>query len=708
METKRFEFGEFTLDAREKVLCRNGKPLSVTPKAINLLVVLLENHGHLVEKKDLMNTVWAGNFVEEGNITFTIGLLRKALGDDAQSPHFIETVPRRGYRFIHEVEKFTAKPEINPSVNAGQTIEKRKPKTALVFAAAVILIVSTIIFGGWFLRGAGETVRKVPILSLPFNLEKLSTNGSVFHAVISPDGKNVIYTNGLRGDKQSVWLRQLDTGTNIEIIPLSDDIYLGLAVSPDGNFLYFSRVSKNAEKQADIYRTSIFGGVPQKIISETQGWLSISPDGTKVSFVRCYYRTEEYCSLWIADSTDGKNEKMVASRPSPFRIGDNEFSPDGKKVVFASGQSKNQANEFSLMEANIETGMEHELTTEKFFNIKSLEWLPGGKELLLTASRIPNRNFLIWQVSTVSGKTEPLTKDSENYGVLSLSKNGERLVSTRVREEFRLRLSEMQNPSTSRILADASNAAFAPNGKIYFTSAMSGNEEIWCINPDRSGQRQLTNHLADESRPVISPDSNLIFFASNRTGSVQVWQMNADGSSQKQITQTEGGFPIYVSPDNKWVYYHHGISRTLWRVSLQNGEEQIISDKEKFRFAVSPDGTQIAFSEKQGEEKFLSIISLKDGQTVKTFKYPDSHLRMPELVWMPDGKALAYILTDGELKDNTLWLQTLDGKQPEKISGLGDEEISEARGFAVSPDGNNFTIAQGGWRHDAVLITGIK
>lgn len=704
LETRSFEFGEFTLDAREKVLSRGGKPLSVTPKAINLLLILLENHGHLVERNDLMRAVWADSFVEEANITFTVGLLRKAFEDDAQNPRFIETVPRRGYRFIHQVEKIAAEAENKPPP-VGQTIEKHKPTTAFIFAA--LLFITIIALGGWLIR-KNQTASKIAILNTPFASEKLSTNGKVFQAAISPDGKNVIYASGMRGDRQSVWIRQLDTGANIEIIPPSDNNYVGFAVSPDANFLYFSRIPKNGENQADIYRTTIFGGVPQKIISETQGWISVSPDGAKVSFVRCYYLADENCSLWVADSADGKNEKKIASRPAPFRIGGNKFSPDGKRIAFAAGQSQNQANEFSLMEADIETGAERELTTEKFFNIKNLEWLPGENSLLLTASRIPNKNFYIWQVSADTGKAEPLTKDSENYAALSLSKNGDRLVSTRVREEFRLRLLDVRNSSANRVLADASNAAFSPNGKIYFTSVMSGSEEIWVINPDGSGQRQLTNNSADDSRPVISPDGNSIFFASNRTGAAHVWRMNTDGGDQKQITRTDGGFPIFVSPDNKWIYYQHGINRTLRRVSLESGDEQIVLDKEKFRFAVSPDGTQVAFSEKQGEEKFIVVVSIADGQTIKTYKYPDSNLRMLELVWMPDEKALAYILTDGEFKNNALWRQTTDGKSPEKINALGDDEISEAGGLAVSPDGNSFLISQGGWRHDAVLLSGVK
>jgi DNA-binding winged helix-turn-helix (wHTH) protein/TolB-like protein/Tfp pilus assembly protein PilF len=105
LERQKFEFDDFLLDAKEKIILRGGKPLPITPKAFQLLLVLVENHGHLVEKDELMNAVWADSFVEEANLAFTIGLLRKVLDDDAQKPQFIETVPKRGYRFIAELRE---------------------------------------------------------------------------------------------------------------------------------------------------------------------------------------------------------------------------------------------------------------------------------------------------------------------------------------------------------------------------------------------------------------------------------------------------------------------------------------------------------------------------------------------------------------------------------------------------------------------------
>lgn len=122
LETKSLEFGDFLLDLKEKVLLRNGERLSINPKTYQLLVALIENHGHLVEKEQLMERLWADSFVEDANLAFTVSLLRKTLGDDTQHPRYIETVPRRGYRFIADVR---AANENGSAHNRPTSIEQR-------------------------------------------------------------------------------------------------------------------------------------------------------------------------------------------------------------------------------------------------------------------------------------------------------------------------------------------------------------------------------------------------------------------------------------------------------------------------------------------------------------------------------------------------------------------------------------------------------
>src|SRR6185436_11679903 len=98
-----YEFGRFRVKSDERLLLRGEDHVPLTPKAFDILLTLLENDGRIVNKEDLMKKVWPKTFVEEGNLTQNISLLRKALGESATGPQFIETVPRRGYRFVAPV-----------------------------------------------------------------------------------------------------------------------------------------------------------------------------------------------------------------------------------------------------------------------------------------------------------------------------------------------------------------------------------------------------------------------------------------------------------------------------------------------------------------------------------------------------------------------------------------------------------------------------
>ena len=123
-----YSFGEFNLNVEDQTLSRNGENIPITPKMFDLLLVLVQNPQRVLLKEFLLQSVWPDSFVEEGNITFNIRQLRKAMNDDAQSPCYIETIPRRGYRFLMPVESFTT---ITPDKDE-ETIAQESEKAAAV------------------------------------------------------------------------------------------------------------------------------------------------------------------------------------------------------------------------------------------------------------------------------------------------------------------------------------------------------------------------------------------------------------------------------------------------------------------------------------------------------------------------------------------------------------------------------------------------
>ena len=760
-----YEFGEFCLDTRERILMRGDHPVALTPKGFELLTVMVENHGRLLGKEELMDKIWADSFVEESNLTFNIRQLRKILGDDAQTPKYIKTVRSHGYRFIADVKRISredkskveyipvkedkqeeeykpiaenesqgnaapvipqpaeisiaeqgATPETSffkeyesPLAEAQPVAASTKSKKFLapIFVASVILLVGAAVVGSWYARSETSQT-SAPVLSAPFASEKLSTNGQVRFAALSPDGKNVVYTNSVSNGEVSIWLRQLETGDNREIVPPSENLYYDLEFSPDGDTLYFSRLPRLEDEPTALYRVSTFGGIPQKIVSDAFGRIGISPDGKQISFNRRPRRQDEYSSLWIADSADGRNERKLASRQSPFHISDSDFSPDGKRIVFSVGQAGNKANEFGLAEVDLETGKEREFTTEKFYVITSLACLPDDSGVLLTAFKFPDNNFRVWKVSAPGGEATPLTKVSEHYEFLSIDKDATKAVSIQAKETFELRLINLDNPSDIRKLADGGSASFAPDGKVYFSSIMSGNHEIWSINADGSNRRQLTNNKVEEYNPVVSPDGSAVYFTSNRSGAAQVWRMQPDGSNQMQVTHKESGFPLSVTSDGEWLYYLHAVDRTLWRVSLKTGDEQLALNRENYwGFAVSPDILLAAFQEKQGDEYVLAIAELATGKTIKTFQLTYKKQYLLQIGWMPDGKSLIYNSLDQSFENIVLWKQPLNETTPRQLVVLGDKD-STGYTLPVTPDGKTFAAVQQEILYDVVLLKGLR
>lgn len=699
-----YRFGDFTLNVEDHSLTRGEENIPLTPKMFDLLLVLVQNPRKVLTKEFLLESVWPNSFVEEGNITFNIRQLRKVLDDNHQSPQFIETVTRRGYRFLAPVEAVAIEAPDAAEARAEESRERPPAnRIRLVLAGAAVLVIAAVAVGAWFLRARnGESV---PILATPLEAEKLSTDGRVFHVAISPDGKNIVYTNRING-RQSVWLRQLESSNNVQIIPPSDDFYGGLVIAPDGNSIYFARSSQQGP-QLGIYRMPIVGGVPQKVTDGAQGWISLSSDGRRLSFVRCPYTDDDYCSLYIADALDGANEKKLVTRPRPIRIGDNKISPDGKTVAFAVGQSRTSSNEFAAMGVDTETGVERELTPERFFNINYMEWLPEDGSFLMTAMKLPDRHFRIWKVSR-SGEAQSLTADSETYSRLDIDAQARILVSTQVEPDFRLLLYETDNPTAPpRVVGHANTVAFAQDGSLYFSSNRTGDFELWSAAADGGQLRQLTSHPATDTVPMTSPYSRLVFFESDRTGSIHVWSMEPDGTSQRQVTFGEGGYPQRVSPDGQWLYYRSALKNTLRRVSLTTGEEELVLKEVGRAPTISPDLKHVAFSQRLGTETVLNVISLPDQQTVKSWRLTAAP-NLAHLAWSHDGDYLAYVLTDDAREIGSLWFQPMNGDPPRQVADLSGDEIAELQAFALSEDGKRFALIKGTWKHNAVLFRGLR
>src|SRR5262245_59826340 len=254
--TKLYEFGAFRLDTAERVLLRGDEVIVLPPKVFDTLWMLVKGEGRVVSKSELMEAIWANAFVEEGNLSQNIYTLRRALGVDEHGRQFIETVPRRGYRFAVPVKLLDEasnnwandSPAITPSQAAplppSAAPEKEiRPPSALryaFFACLGVLVLSSLFglgFGVYhFLNRRGEKLQVAPIEQLRF--QRLTDSSDVDQPTISPDGERLAYVR-YEEEQGSVWIKQIATGGAFQILPPSRKGYRSLALSPAGQYLYF-------------------------------------------------------------------------------------------------------------------------------------------------------------------------------------------------------------------------------------------------------------------------------------------------------------------------------------------------------------------------------------------------------------------------------------------------------------------------------------
>ena len=387
-----YRFGEFIVDTDQKVLLRQDKELPLTPKLFETLLILVENSGRIVQKEQFMERLWPHTFVEEANLTSNIQQLRKSLGDNARQPHYIETVTKRGYRFIADVQRVeTGNNGVHDSATRADTsltaipatvIDRKRPKRKVVIALATAVVV--VMFGGFvfwkFFRTSSKNLGDL-VANLPLKIERLTDSGQSSSAAISPDGKYVAYTQMFKG-RYSIWIRQLTTNTNSEIVPPTDDI-VGMAFSHSGEYLYFVAGDPSA-----LYRVSLFGDVPVKVLERLEGKFSFSPDDSRIAFIRVSTNSngQQEHALMISNS-DGTNESKLLSRQYPDKLDAPVWSPDGESIVCAYGNSAAGSQGVSLVEVKTVDGSTRELSSEKFFNIAKIGWLPQKTGLIMSAGK---------------------------------------------------------------------------------------------------------------------------------------------------------------------------------------------------------------------------------------------------------------------------------------------------------------------------------
>lgn len=756
-EKRLYEFGPFRLDTAERLLSRDGRPVPVTPKAFETLLVLVRNSGHLMDKEELLKAVWPDTFVEEANLTQNIFTLRNVLGESKDEHQYIETVPKRGYRFVASVREVRGgsselivqerprspvaieektdgegegKNEIKEAATRAREVQaarltssaeslvsriKGDKRGAVLVIAALVIAVVVLAFGlPKFARRHRHEAESISSFQT-MKVIKLTDSGKVRDAAISPDGKYVVHVMEDVG-QQGLWTRQVATTSNVQIVPPAEVRYQGLTFSHDGNFIYYVRGDISSPLNT-LYQVPVLGGASRRVIENVDSAITLSPDGKQLAFIRNYPGGETAFieTALIVASADGTREQKLVTRRRPdfFQLwpGRPAWSPDGKIIACAVGNYDSSGRYEKIVEFRVEDRAEKPITSQRWYNIGAVAWLSDGSGLLVSVRTDVSSPHQITYISYPSGEARRVTNDLNDYHrSLSVTADSGTLVT--VQSGLISNIWIMPNGDTNRAkqitssrLDGANGISWTPDGKIVYVSTVSGTPAIWAMESDGTAQKQLTTDDRWNAHPSVSNDGRYIVFASVGAGPMNIWRIDIDGGNPKQLTSGIDERMPLCSPDGKWVVYaSFGSGPSLWKVPIDGGNPVRLTDKASYFPALAPDRELIAYyytDEQPNPQRGIAVIPFEGGEPIKRFDIPT--ITHPGLRWTPDGRTLAYVITGNGISN--IWSQPLDGSPPKQLTDFKSDLIYW---FEWSRDGKQLALARGTNPSDVVLISNLR
>jgi Tol biopolymer transport system component/DNA-binding winged helix-turn-helix (wHTH) protein len=599
-----FEFGPFRLDTADRILLRGGDRVPLTPRTFDLLLVLVEHHGRVVEKDQLMKLVWADSCVEETNLSHHISILRSTLSEDNNPGRFIETLPRRGYRFVAPVrEEFEGKPENReidesrpapggPFQNAAslevgelETRDEAVPRkrsadeTARPTHRRWIVLSATLVF----LIALATLVLLVSRLAVKSNgnliITRLTSNpGLTTNPVISRDGKIVAYASDRRGeDHLDIWVQQVAGGPPIRLTnSQADDAQPD--ISPDGSTIVFKR------EGSGLYLISTLGGEERLLANQGQ-YPRFSPDGQWVAY--SVGSSQGVARVYLVSSTGGPGREMKTQVPwaqAPIWL------PGGKHLLFlgsmdplgfgsydwwvapAEGGQAIKTGAFREFERNglsIAFDSNRVRGQDELYSVVAYPGASSGDRIIFSARKGDSAN--LWQVAinpkTWHIKNPPvrLTTGSGQEFSPSIAADG-RMVFATVNQHLNLWILPVdanrgrvtgKAELLSRTDANSLRPSLSSDGrKLVFVSDRSGNAEIWLRDFDTGKETPLTNTPWDETHPYITADGSKVFYESLEKPDPVIYVLSTATHVAEKLCD-DCGLPLTGSPDGTRIFYHH-------------------------------------------------------------------------------------------------------------------------------------------------------
>jgi eukaryotic-like serine/threonine-protein kinase len=597
-----------------------------------------------------------------------------------------------------------------PTIPAKRTFRN----TALLAAVAVLVL----------LAAAGFALRyflapKAPRPFTKYSITQATTSGKTLRTAISPDGKFLLMAmrdNGL----DSLWLRNIPTGSDTQVVAPSAEPIVSLSFSQDGNYLYFRQAGDKSSLFHLLFRAPVLGGTPKLLVRDVDAQPAFSPDGRRMVYVRCNNPEANKCR-WFSANPDGTGEQLLLIRPgaTPQWLA---WAPDGKRIAFTLGSGPEQDRQ-AIYQFDVDTNRESVLFSFPDKRIFDLRWTPDGRGFFVRYADVSS-NFDRGQIGYVSypdGKFDFVTNDTSNYSTLSSSADGHTLAAIQLQLQTQMDLlspmgesSAMAIPGFGHQLAETRDVLWPKDSNLLVIQP----DKIVQFGLDGTKQAEVFNDPSARLGPGASCNAgqSIVFSMSGRErhASSNLWRMDADGSNLKRLTDGEDdGLPV-CSPIGKWVYYLDPKGSRRMRVPLEGGKSEALPLQ-----AVPGSPTYWISDISRDDSMLVAPVTLPDPSTntytrnltvIKTNALSAPPLTLqpdPRMIYRsnsphftPDGHSLVYMIR-GEKNEENLWLQPLDGKPGRQMTHFPSEQIY---GFGWSPDGKKLLVGRGHVESDVVLL----
>jgi Tol biopolymer transport system component/DNA-binding winged helix-turn-helix (wHTH) protein len=696
-------FEGFQLDQRAGELRPDaGKTLRLSEQPFRILIMLLEHPGEVLTREEIRKELWPDNTIVEfeHSINAAMNRLRQALGDSADHPRYIETLARRGYRWMVSVEGM----EVGPTSDSS-------PRRWWRWAVALVAVMG--LGGGilWFVRPAPKTTEpRLTITPLTASPDFES------YPSFSPDGNQVAFARQEKGQNGiHIYVKLIGTGGPPLRITTSSAPDYSPAWSPDGRYIAFLR--EFSPERVAVLLVPALGGAERKIAEVFPSsfnctdltWL---PDGNSL-VISDRNSPKEPTGLFQLAIDSGEKRRLTS--PPSQTLGDccPSLSPDGRTLAFSRTVDV-RADLYLLAVADVlkAVGEPKRIELGKL-NGYAPVWTEDGREIVF--SNIGLSRAELWRIDVAgsasrSAEPQPLAALGENATGAAISRRGHRLAyisfsahssiwriaapgGSKARDEKSSRsgnfiystrddTSPEFSPDGKRIAfmsnrsgdleiwvcdSDASNPVqltsfrgpnvstprWSPDGgRIAFDSDAEGKQyDIWVVNAGGGKPKRMTTDPANDGNPSWSRDGRWIYFDSFRTGEQQVWKIPEAGGDAIQVTR-DGGYAPLESPDGKFIYYTKDLFNTsVWRLPVGGGQATKVLEglSNYLNLAIVDEG--IYFVSQQGMAsgyciQFLNLAT-KHIRRIANFEKPlDADVDVGGLAYSPDGRWILYTQVD--------------------------------------------------------------